>query len=132
MCIFFFLKKVFFLNLNSLNFIFVGRVPLDPPHPLWISTWLNTVITLFNSTMLNFQEWLINLSEIHLSNFRDEDGHKMDNISLSDDFGKQIESDEDSMGEYGGDLDISKFNEDGSFIGIYADKVTNNSKQSTV
>uniref|UniRef100_K1Q2R6 Neuroglian n=1 Tax=Magallana gigas TaxID=29159 RepID=K1Q2R6_MAGGI len=62
----------------------------------------------------------------------DEDGHKMDNISLSDDFGKQIESDEDSMGEYGGDLDISKFNEDGSFIGIYADKVTNNSKQSTV
>lgn len=82
--------------------------------------------------MLNFQEWLKNLSETHLSNFRDEDGHKMDNISLSDDFGKQIESDEDSMGEYGGDLDISKFNEDGSFIGIYADKVTNNSKQSTV
>lgn len=82
--------------------------------------------------MLNFQEWLKILSEIHLSNFRDEDGHKMDNISLSDDFGKQIESDEDSMGEYGGDLDISKFNEDGSFIGIYADKVTNNSKQSTV
>lgn len=82
--------------------------------------------------MLNFQEWLKNISEIHLSNFRDEDGHKMDNISLSDDFGKQIESDEDSMGEYGGDLDISKFNEDGSFIGIYADKVTNNSKQSTV
>ncbi|XP_048727971.2 neuroglian-like isoform X3 [Ostrea edulis] len=62
----------------------------------------------------------------------DEDGHKMDNISLSDDFGKQIESDEDSMGEYGGDLDISKFNEDGSFIGIYADKLTHNTKQSTV
>nr|XP_022337546.1 neuroglian-like isoform X2 [Crassostrea virginica] len=61
----------------------------------------------------------------------DENGHKFDNISLSDDFGKQIESDEDSMGEYGGDLDISKFNEDGSFIGIYADKL-NNSKQSTV
>lgn len=52
-----------------------------------------------------------------MSNFRDEDGHKMDNISLSDDFGKQIESDEDSMGEYGGDLDISKFNEDGSING---------------
>lgn len=63
--------------------------------------------------------------------FRDENGPKFDNISLSDDFGKQIESDEDSMGEYGGDLDISKFNEDGSFIGIYADKL-NNSKQSTV
>ncbi|XP_062591175.1 neuroglian-like isoform X1 [Saccostrea cucullata] len=62
----------------------------------------------------------------------DEDGHKYDNISLSDDFGKQIESDEDSMGEYGGDLDISKFNEDGSFIGIYADKLAQNSKQSTV
>lgn len=53
----------------------------------------------------------------------------MDNISLLDDFGKQIESDEDSMGEYGGDLDISKFNEDGLFIGIYVDKVINNLKQ---
>lgn len=28
---FIFLQKVFFVNLNSLNFIFVGRVPLDPP-----------------------------------------------------------------------------------------------------
>lgn len=130
MCIFFFLQKVFFVNLNSLNFIFVGRVPLDPPPPPLDLHMVEHPDN--NLTMLNFQEWLKNLSEIHLSNFRDEDGHKMDNISLSDDFGKQIESDEDSMGEYGGDLDISKFNEDGSFIGIYADKVTNNSKQSTV
>lgn len=79
--------------------------------------------------MLNFQKWLKNLFEIYLFNFRDEDGYKMDNISLLDDFGKQIESDEDSMGEYGGDLDISKFNEDGLFIGIYVDKVINNLKQ---
>ena len=57
----------------------------------------------------------------------------MDQVSLSDDFEKGIESDEDSMGEYGGDLDVSKFNEDGSFIGLYTDKKNKSgTTQSTV
>ncbi|KAL5014159.1 hypothetical protein ScPMuIL_008429 [Solemya velum] len=46
---------------------------------------------------------------------------KADNVSLPSD--KPIESDdEDSMLEYGGEMDTSKFNEEGSFIGIYGEK----------
>lgn len=52
--------------------------------------------------------------------FRDDfDNPGYDNVSLSS--LKPIESDEDSMGEYG-EIDIAKFNEDGSFIGLYAEK----------
>ncbi|XP_076082728.1 neuroglian-like [Mytilus galloprovincialis] len=52
------------------------------------------------------------------------DGEKtpFDKVSLSDDV-KPLESDEDSMmGDYDDDADMTKFNEDGSFIGIYMDK----------
>lgn len=33
-----------------------------------------------------------------------------------------IDDDDDSLGEYEGDLELNKFNEDGSFIGLYANK----------
>ena len=45
----------------------------------------------------------------------------MDRLSLNDSV-KGYDSDEDEdLREYGGDLDVSKFNEDGSFIGLYTD-----------
>lgn len=52
------------------------------------------------------------------------DGEKtpFDRVSLSDDV-KPLESDEDSMmGDYDDDADMTKFNKDGSFIGVYMDK----------
>ncbi|KAJ8322337.1 hypothetical protein KUTeg_000808, partial [Tegillarca granosa] len=55
-----------------------------------------------------------------LSRADDFDNPGYDNVSLSS--LKPIESDEDSMGDYEGEIDVSKFNEDGSFIGLYAEK----------
>jgi hypothetical protein len=46
---------------------------------------------------------------------------------------KPYESDDDPTEEYGGDFDVSKFNEDGSFIGLYGDKKSKYStKEATV
>ena len=65
--------------------------------------------------------------ELKDSGFHDlsrADGEKtpFDRVSLSDDV-KPLESDEDSMmGDYDDDADMTKFNEDGSFIGLYMDK----------
>lgn len=55
-------------------------------------------------------------------------------MSLSESV-KPYESDEDITEEYGGDFDVSKFNEDGSFIGLYGDKkskYSSESKEATV
>ncbi|WAR17044.1 NRG-like protein [Mya arenaria] len=55
-------------------------------------------------------------------------------VSLSESV-KPYESDEDITEEYGGDFDVSKFNEDGSFIGLYGDKKSKyatESKEATV
>lgn len=52
------------------------------------------------------------------------DGEKppYDRVSLTDDV-KPLESDEDSiLGDYDDDAEMSKFNEEGSFIGVYMDK----------
>lgn len=48
---------------------------------------------------------------------------------------KPYESDDDPTEEYGGDFDVSKFNEDGSFIGLYGDKkskYSSEAKEATV
>lgn len=61
------------------------------------------------------------------------DDRKPDEVSLSESV-KPYESDEDITEEYGGDFDVSKFNEDGSFIGLYGDKKSKYSgaKEATV
>lgn len=46
---------------------------------------------------------------------------RADEVSLTESV-KPYDSDEDITEEYGGDFDVSKFNEDGSFIGIYGEK----------
>ena len=54
--------------------------------------------------------------------FRDGDKTPYDKASLTDEV-KPLESDEDSMmGDYDDDQEMTKFNEDGSFIGVYMDK----------
>ena len=63
-----------------------------------------------------------------------DDKPEMEKLSLSESV-KHYESDDDITEEYGGDFDISsKFNEDGSFIGLYGDKKskTAGSKEATV
>ena len=45
---------------------------------------------------------------------------------------KPYDSDEDITEEYGGDIDFTKFNEEGSFIGVYGDKKSKNAKEATV
>lgn len=51
----------------------------------------------------------------------DDDKRNYDNLSLNESL-KNYESEEDDLDqEYGGDFDVSKFNEDGSFIGEYGD-----------
>ncbi|KAK3087670.1 hypothetical protein FSP39_008976 [Pinctada imbricata] len=67
-----------------------------------------------------------------LSRGDDEDNPKMDQVSLSDDFDKDVGSDDDSMADYDGDLNASKFNEDGSFIGLYGDKKSKTGGTTTV
>ena len=62
------------------------------------------------------------------------DRPEMEKLSLTESV-NQYESDDDITAEYDGDFDISsKFNEDGSFIGVYADKKskTGGSKEVTV
>ncbi|KAL4218250.1 Contactin-5 [Mactra antiquata] len=57
-----------------------------------------------------------------------------DEASLSESV-KPYESDDDPTEEYGGDFDVSKFNEDGSFIGLYGDKkskYSSEAKEATV
>lgn len=64
------------------------------------------------------------LKDSGFSDLSRADGEKtpFDKVSLSDDV-KPLESDEDSMmGDYDDDADMTKFNEDGSFIGVYMDK----------
>ncbi|XP_052251605.1 neurofascin-like [Dreissena polymorpha] len=62
------------------------------------------------------------------------DAPDTEKLSLSESV-KPYDSDEDITEEYGGDFDVSKFNEDGSFIGLYGDrksKYGNESKEATV
>ncbi|XP_060589743.1 neuroglian-like [Ruditapes philippinarum] len=62
----------------------------------------------------------------------DDDKPHADEASLSESV-KPYESDDDPTEEYGGDFDVSKFNEDGSFIGLYGDKKSKYStKEATV
>jgi len=62
----------------------------------------------------------------------DDDKPRADEASLSESV-KPYESDDDPTEEYGGDFDVSKFNEDGSFIGLYGDKKSKYStKEATV
>lgn len=60
----------------------------------------------------------------------DEEKPNQDQVSLTESV-KPYDSDEDITEEYGGDFDVSKFNEDGSFIGIYGDKKSK-AKEATV
>ena len=60
----------------------------------------------------------------------DEEKPNQDQVSLTESV-KPYDSDEDITEEYGGDFDVSKFNEDGSFIGIYGDKKSK-TKEATV
>ena len=57
-----------------------------------------------------------------------------DEVSLTESVKPYDSDDEDITEEYGGDFDVSKFNEDGSFIGIYGDKKSKPSgpKEATV
>lgn len=61
----------------------------------------------------------------------DDDKPRADEASLSESV-KPYESDDDPTEEYGGDFDVSKFNEDGSFIGLYGDKKSKYAKEATV
>ena len=54
-----------------------------------------------------------------------------DEVSLTESV-KPYDSDEDITEEYGGDIDFTKFNEEGSFIGVYGDKKSKNAKEATV
>lgn len=49
-----------------------------------------------------------------------EDPEKAEKVSLTESV-KPYESDDDPTDEYGGDFDVSKFNEEGSFIGAYGE-----------
>ena len=51
----------------------------------------------------------------------DDEKPRADEVSLTESV-KPYDSDEDITEEYGGDFDVDKFNEDGSFIGMYVDK----------
>lgn len=66
----------------------------------------------------DFIQWNCFMS--YLGHFRegDEDPEKAEKVSLTEST-KPYESDDDPTDEYGGDFDVSKFNEEGSFIGAY-------------
>lgn len=53
-----------------------------------------------------------------MENNRLLNNHENDYKDEKNDF----DDDDDSLGEYEGDLGLNKFNEDGSFIGLYANK----------
>lgn len=53
-----------------------------------------------------------------MENNRLLNNHEYDYKDEKNDF----DDDDDSLGEYAGDLGLNKFNEDGSFIGLYANK----------
>jgi hypothetical protein len=59
----------------------------------------------------------------------DNDDPDIEKISLSESVKNYYDSDDDPTGEYEGDLDTSKFNEEGSFIGLYGAKTA---KEATV
>lgn len=81
---------------------------------------------------------ILNITSLLLLLHRDDDDYndspEAEKVSLSESV-KPYDSDEDITDEYGGDFDVSKFNEDGSFIGLYGDKKSkygSNSKEATV
>ena len=61
----------------------------------------------------------------------DDEKPNQDQVSLTESVKPYDSGDEDITEEYGGDFDVSKFNEDGSFIGIYGDKKSK-AKEATV
>lgn len=61
----------------------------------------------------------------------DDEKPRAEEVSLTESV-KPYDSDDDVTEEYGGDFDVNKFNEDGSFIGVYVDKKNKTAKEATV
>lgn len=80
------------------------------------------------TTVKSFKECM----QIDVFFYSDDAKPPLDRVSLTDEV-KPLESDEDSMsGDYVDDADTSKFNEDGSFIGVYMGNKGQGQNQSMV